>query len=138
MSMARVEMRPADIDQIPCLFCRVMSLADGASPRKYTIFHGQHRLTEVFAICDDCAVTLRDALDMGMRLASDQYLVGRQAKPIRNLLYSLSSLRETIAEDGARKDGAAQSLRDVLDLAGRISGALDEPPVTIKPREDEG
>lgn len=60
--MARVKMYPADIDEIPCMFCKAQHFADGSSPRKYTIFHGQHRLSEVFAICDECAIDLAHAL----------------------------------------------------------------------------
>ena len=128
--MARVEMRPADLDHIPCLFCGVQTLADGSSPRKYTIYHGQHRKTEVVAICDECAVRLTEALTMGERMASEQYLVGRQAKQVRNLLYRLTTAHQALAAGG---DVAEQATKDLLESipaqADEIAKAIEGPPI---------
>ncbi|MDA8344194.1 MAG: hypothetical protein M0Z66_01795 [Thermaerobacter sp.] len=128
--MARVEMRPADLDHIPCLFCRVQSFPDGSSPRKYTISHGQHRLDEVFAICDDCAIELEEALAMGERLASEQYLVGRQARPIRNLLYRLTTARQALTAGGEAAERATQDLLEILPAqADEIAKLLEGSPI---------
>ena len=128
--MARVQMRPADLDHIPCLFCGVQTLADGSSPRKYTIFHGQHRLTEVFAMCDQCAIELAEALEMGARMGSEQYLVGRQARQIRNLLYRLTSARQALADGGEATERATQDLLESIPAqADEIAKAIEQGPI---------
>ena len=123
-------MRPADLRHIPCLFCNVQTLADGSSPRKYTIFHGQHRLTEVFAICDECAIELAQALDMGARMGSEQYLVGRQVRQIHNLLYRQTSARQALAAGGEAAERATQDLLESIPAqADEIAKAIEQGPI---------
>lgn len=67
---------------------------------------------------------------MGERLASEQYIVGRQARPIRSLLYDLSAVLKALsAGDDIAKAAKEELLDNIKERTHSLMEALKQPPI---------